>query len=204
MAIFNSFQHFVESGNISSQSQRIGSQRSKHRHQAGKGVSFDWFEGAKEKWDLQVYPGWYLQCWAAEWTSGVAWLLFHTVGAVNPWYYLRPSCCRLSRIYQVCLWLRSFMDVDAIQGSWMTPNVWSFVAAFRMIYVLDWHRSSMSMVDASWLVARKKGLRWSEMGWTVVRCGEDQFRELKSIMDKLQDISELFCQVAMSRVARKE
>ena len=24
-----------------------------------------------------VYPGWYLQCWAAEWTSGVAWLLFH-------------------------------------------------------------------------------------------------------------------------------
>lgn len=56
------------------------------------------------------------------------------------------------------------MDVDAIQGSWMTPNVWSFVAAFRMIYVLDWHRSSMSMVDASWLVARKKGLRWSEMG----------------------------------------
>ena len=67
-------------------------------------------------------------------------------------------------IYQVCLWLRNFIAMDAVLGSWMMPNVWSFVAAFRMIYVLDWHRYSMSMVDASWLVVRVKRLRWSEMG----------------------------------------
>ncbi len=94
-------------------------------------------------------------------------------------------------IYQVCLWLRNFIAMDAVLGSWMMPNVWSFVAAFRMIYVLDWHRYSMSMVDASWLVVRVKRLRWSEMGWTVVRCGEHQLWELKGITDKLQDIWEL-------------
>ena len=74
---------FVESRNISKPinlSQSLSASEVKGRNKSikrgrGRGCHLIDLKVPKKKGISTVYPGWYLQCWAAEWTSGVAWLL---------------------------------------------------------------------------------------------------------------------------------